>query len=189
MHNISHKLKIHTGWSEKTVTSKFSLTDLKNTKNGVTQSFLESLYPTIWASSIYFKFAETLHYPGWLHPGGHYSAYGPFWWPQDGRIGLWRGQSTWYLCGPPMSTNRWHLSLNLAMGGSEDLRGPQKGPSGAETATFVVFRNVVDAPEVLRRPWEPKCLWLVQLCEPHKYKVLWPLQRLIRPSCGPPNGP
>ena len=36
-----------TGWSKETVTSNFSLTDLKITKNGVTQSFLESLYPTI----------------------------------------------------------------------------------------------------------------------------------------------
>ena len=46
-------------------------------------------------------------------------------------------------------------------GASEDLRGPQKGASGAETGTFGVSRNVVDAPEVLRRPWEPKRLWLV----------------------------
>ena len=29
------------------MTSNFSLTDLKITRNGVTQSFLESLYPTI----------------------------------------------------------------------------------------------------------------------------------------------
>ena len=45
-----------TGWSKKTVTSNFSLTDLKITKNGVTQSFLESLYPTIYASSTCFMF-------------------------------------------------------------------------------------------------------------------------------------
>ena len=70
-------------------------------------------------------------------------------------------------------------------GGSEDLQGPQKGASGAETGTFGVSRNVVDAPEVLGRPWEPKRLWLVHLGEPNKYKVLWPLQRPIRPSWGP----
>ena len=52
-------------------------------------------------------------------------------------------------------------------GASEDLRGPQKGASGAETGTFGVSRNVVDAPEVLGRPWEPKRLWLVYLGEPH----------------------
>ena len=78
MHNISHKLKIHTGWSEKTVTSKFSLTDLKNTKNGVTQSFLESLYPTIYASSIRFMFSESLKNPGWIRPGGTIQLTGPF---------------------------------------------------------------------------------------------------------------
>ena len=33
-----------TGCLQKTVTSNISLTDLKITKNGVTQSFLESLY-------------------------------------------------------------------------------------------------------------------------------------------------
>ena len=47
---------LHTGCSKKTVTSNFSLTDLKITKNGVTQSFLESLYPTIYASSTCFMF-------------------------------------------------------------------------------------------------------------------------------------
>merc|ERR1712107_384665 len=45
-----------TGCLQKTVTSNISLTDLKITKNGVTQSFLESLYPTIYASSTCFMF-------------------------------------------------------------------------------------------------------------------------------------
>ena len=40
-------MECYTGCSRKTVTSNISLTDLKITKNGVTQSFLESLYPTI----------------------------------------------------------------------------------------------------------------------------------------------
>ena len=52
------------------MTSNFSLTDLKITKNGVTQSFLESLYPTIFASSICFMFSEPQKYPGWLRPRG-----------------------------------------------------------------------------------------------------------------------
>ena len=47
---------MNTGCSKKTVTSNFSLTDLKITKNGVTQSFLESLYPTIYASSTCLMF-------------------------------------------------------------------------------------------------------------------------------------
>ena len=45
---------IDTGCSQKTVTSNLSLTDLKITKNGVTQSFLESLYPTIYGDDFYF---------------------------------------------------------------------------------------------------------------------------------------
>ena len=45
-----------TGCSRKTVTSNISLTDLKITKNGVTQSLLESLYPTIYASSTCLMF-------------------------------------------------------------------------------------------------------------------------------------
>ena len=57
-----------TGCSKKTVTSNFSLTDLKITKNGVTQSFLESLYPTIYASSTCLAVWATLgHFgPLWL---------------------------------------------------------------------------------------------------------------------------
>ena len=62
-----------TGRSKKTVTSNFSLTDLKITKNGVTQSFLESLYPTIYASSTCLAVWATLgHFgPLWL--------FGPLW--------------------------------------------------------------------------------------------------------------
>ena len=131
-------------------------------------------------------FAETLHYPGWFPPGGHYSAYGPFWGPQDGRI-FSEGARVLdiYVVHPGrLTADIW--TRIWPWWASEDLQGPQKG---AETGTFGVSRNVVDAPEVLGRPWEPKRLWLVHLGEPHKYKVLWPLQRPIRPSCGPPNGP
>ena len=51
-----NRTSIATGCSRKTVTSNISLTDLKITKNGVTQSLLESLYPTIYASSTCFMF-------------------------------------------------------------------------------------------------------------------------------------
>merc|ERR1711994_1014678 len=47
---------VTTGCLQKTVTSNISLTDLKITKNGVTQSFLESLYPTIYAFSTCLMF-------------------------------------------------------------------------------------------------------------------------------------
>ena len=36
-----------TGWSKATVTNKFSLANLKIPKNGLTQSFLESLYAAV----------------------------------------------------------------------------------------------------------------------------------------------
>ena len=39
--------KLFTGWSKETVTINFSLANLKITKNGITQSFLESLYAAV----------------------------------------------------------------------------------------------------------------------------------------------
>ena len=60
-----------TGCLQKTVTSNISLTDLKITKNGVTQSFLESLYPTIYASSTCFMFSESLQYQNWYFAPKH----------------------------------------------------------------------------------------------------------------------
>ena len=191
---------VNTGWSRKTETSNFSLTDLKITKNGVTQSFLESLYPTIYASSIHFMFSESLQNPGWIRPGGHYSAYRPFWGAQEGRIGPWRSQSTWYLCGQPRWTNRWNFGPNLASGCRLKTSGApkralwgQNGPFGIKTSFFEGSRNVLEAPEVLRQPtgakFGPKCQGLVHLGWPHIYQELWPLQRPIRPSWGPQKGP
>ena len=67
------ELSLATGCLQKTVTSNISLTDLKITKNGVTQSFLESLYLTIYASSTCLAVWATLgHFgPLWL--------FGPLW--------------------------------------------------------------------------------------------------------------
>ena len=54
--SYNHNDLTNTGCLQKTVTSNISLTDLKITKNGVTQSFLESLYPTIYAFSTCLMF-------------------------------------------------------------------------------------------------------------------------------------
>ena len=41
------KVLFSTGWSKATVTNYFSLTNLKDTENGLTQSFLESWYAAV----------------------------------------------------------------------------------------------------------------------------------------------
>ena len=60
----------YTGWSKVTVTNNISMTNLKNTKNGLTQWFLESIYAAVlvfWCLKI-IRWKKILHFsvvPKW----------------------------------------------------------------------------------------------------------------------------
>ena len=61
---------LSTGWSKATVTNNISMTNLKNTKNGLTQWFLESIYAAVlvfWCLKM-IRWKKILHFsvvPKW----------------------------------------------------------------------------------------------------------------------------
>ena len=78
-------------------------------------------------------------------------------------------------------------------GTSEDLRGIYNIPGAPKRARFSPREPFLGASEVLGRPpgakFGPKYQQLVHLGRPHKYQVLWPLQKPLWPSWGPQKGP
>ena len=111
-----------TGWSKKTVTSNISLTDLKITKNSVTQSFLKILYPTIYASSTCLAVWATLG-----HFGPLWATMGHFWplWATLGHFGpLWLFGPLWATLGHfgclghygPLWATLFHLAAWATLG-------------------------------------------------------------------------
>ena len=71
-------------------------------------------------------------------------------------IGLWRGQSTLYLCGLPRWAKRWHLGA---------VRGPLGPPNivlWGRNGPFLVLQECCRGPEVLRRAREAKRAGLFQ---------------------------
>ena len=131
--------------------------------------------------------------------GGTIQLTGPFGHPQEGRLGLWRGQSSWYICGQPRWTNPWHFGPNLApvgclrtSGASKTFLEPSKKLVLIPKGPFWPQRALFGAPEVFRRHPEakfgPKFQRLVHLGWPHKYQVLWLLQGPIPPCWAPQKG-
>ena len=76
--------------------------------------------------------------------------WGTFWVPQECGRGLLRGQSTWYVCGPPSGNIQWQLGLILAPRG---VRAPKRafrsldGPFGAQMGPFGPPVGTEKAPE------------------------------------------